>query len=333
MVKQTFSQDSVADAMNKNFVPLKMEMEHDFGKKIAMKYGVSGFPTYLIFNPDGKLVYKAVGYMEAKDFLAKLDEARDPAKQKIATGISEKVDLNFPDFYVGAFNENGKRKFPDSTTLANYFDQQQNLLSEVNYDVLSRFAYMLSPKYQQYFLDNRAKYAALYTQEAVKDMISSIAYQRLQAAINSKSEEKLNSVLSFIDLYFDDKKDKEDYRVYYSITFYQSVGDWQKFAGYVDQFIAANGYDNDNTINEWGWAVYEKCDDPAIVAKAVGWMKPVIDTKPKYFSMDTYAALLYKAKKYNEADTYARKAIVMGRKEGQKIEGTQILLDKIEKEK
>ncbi|MBL0308893.1 MAG: DUF255 domain-containing protein [Bacteroidetes bacterium] len=82
MDKKTFSQDSVAQFMNQHFVSLKLEMEHDYGVKIAMKYRVASFPSYLVFSPDGRLVYTMAGYMEAASFMGKLKEALNPEKQK-----------------------------------------------------------------------------------------------------------------------------------------------------------------------------------------------------------------------------------------------------------
>ncbi len=331
MVKETFSKDEVAAAMNKNFVPLKMEMEHNFGKKVAMKYRVNSYPIYLIFNADGKLVYQAGGYMQAPAFLDKLNEALSPSKQIKAPGVSNKVELDFPDFYAKGFDENGKREFPDGNVLLAYFDHQTDLMSEVNFDILARFVGINPDKYQQYFLDNHTKYAELYTAEAVNDIIYSIAFKKLQSAIDDSSEAGLTSTYAFIDKYFDDPKDRAETRGYYGISFYKGTHNWKKFGDEVDKFIALKGYVYDNAINEWSWEVFQKCNDNTVVQKAISWMKPVIETKQQYAYMDTYAALLYKAKRWTDAKTYAQKAIELGKKEGQKTESTEALLKLLEK--
>jgi len=333
MVKQTFSQDEVAQFMNKSFVPLKLEMEHNYGKNIAMKYGVSVFPSYLIFNPDGKLVYRMAGYMEAKAFIEKLQLALDPAKQESYPGVSDKIDLDFPDFYVKAFNENGKREFPDSVTLLNYLNNQQDLYTEVNYSVIEHFAHSLPPKYQLYFLDHQDKYASLYSRDAVDEVVGSFASQKISAAVKDSSEAELNNALAFIDAYYKSAKDKEDTKTYFKTYFYKATGNWKRLSVAVDDFIRENGYTNDQAINEWGWAIYEKAADKDIIEKAISWMKPVIDSNPKYYSMDTYAALLYKAKRWKDAETYALKAIELGKQSGDKTKSTEELLEKIRAER
>src|ERR1039457_2076330 len=75
MDKQTFPDSQVVAFMNSNFVSLKLEMEHNFGITVSMKYMVNAFPTYLVFSPEGKLVYQVMGYMPPKDFIEKLGDA------------------------------------------------------------------------------------------------------------------------------------------------------------------------------------------------------------------------------------------------------------------
>lgn len=331
MDKNTFSQDSVAEFMNKNFVSLKLEMEHNYGIKVAMKYRVASFPSYLVFSPDGRLVYRLMGYMEATPFINKIKEALNPERQKSYPGISDVIELDFPDIYLKAFGENGKRSFPDSATLFNYLDQQKDLVSEVNFAVISRLSFMLPSKHQQFFLDNLDKYASLYGRDEADDLVSNFAYEELRKAVKDSSEAKLNNALGFVDKYV--REDKDQTKTYYRIHYYKSTGNWKKFAEQVDAHLQKNKDENDQTINGWAWEVYEKAADKAVLEKALTWMKPVIESKPKYFTLDTYAALLYKLGKLKDAEKFAQKAIELGKKEGEKTKETEDLLEKIQKGK
>lgn len=331
MDKNTFSQDSVAEFMNKNFVSLKLEMEHNYGVKVAMKYRVNSFPSYLVFNPEGKLVGRLAGYMLAAPFLEKMKEVLQPDKQKSYPGITDNMDLDFPDFYTKTFSGNGKRSFPDSISVLNYLDTQKDLFSEVNYNVLSTFTSMLSEKYRKHLLDNQNRYSSLYGSDEFEDIVLNLSFGDLKKAAKDTSEAKFQSVFSFIDKYV--SKDKEDTKTYYAIHYYKSTGNWKKFADQVDVHLQKKKNENDQTINGWAWEVYEKAADRAVLEKALAWMKPVIESKPKYFSMDTYAALLYKAGKLKDAEKFAQKAIGLGKKEGEKTNETEDLLEKIQKER
>src|SRR5512140_1797373 len=66
MDRETFSDKTVADVLNEKFVPVRYEMETGFGAVMSAKYRVNGFPTFLIFTSDGKLVKRILGYQKSK---------------------------------------------------------------------------------------------------------------------------------------------------------------------------------------------------------------------------------------------------------------------------
>lgn len=67
MTKNIFTLDRVADFYNRHFINLKLDFTKE--KELTEKYGIDGFPTYLFFNGDGKVVYKAGGYTEEEPFI------------------------------------------------------------------------------------------------------------------------------------------------------------------------------------------------------------------------------------------------------------------------
>ncbi|MCD0489196.1 DUF255 domain-containing protein [Pedobacter sp. MC2016-14] len=72
MEKLVFTQDSVADFFNSHFINVKMDMEKGEGPAAIKTYTVGAFPTYLLFDENGKQVYKFVGGMSATEFMAKI---------------------------------------------------------------------------------------------------------------------------------------------------------------------------------------------------------------------------------------------------------------------
>ena len=62
-------------------------------------------------------------------------------------------------------------------------------------------------------------------------------------------------------------------------------------------------------LNQFCWPIYEHCDDPAVVNRAIEWLGSRSSKMKGYEVIDTYAALLYKANRLDEAETYALKAI------------------------
>jgi thioredoxin-related protein len=330
MDKQTFTDKAIIDYINKNFIATRFEMETGFGKTLAMKYRVTGFPSYLFFNPQGKLIYQSVGFQKPEAFIKTLNESLDPKTQFNYKGVSEIIELSYPDFYKEAFNKNGSpdKKFADSATVEKYLLNESDLFSEVAWSVMYRFGYEASNRINEFFLKNIDKYKELYSESEVNERLFSIIYKQLEIAINKKSEDKLSEAIGMIDKY--STKNNEGNKFYYRTTFYEKTENWPKFIEIIDNEIAG-GKLEPNRINEYSWIIFQKTDDKKIIEKALKWMKPVITKNPEYATLDTYAALLFKAGKYTEAKKFASKAVKMGKEKKENVEATEKLLEDINK--
>jgi len=82
MAKTVFTQDSVADFFNTKFVNVKLDMEKE-GKDKMEKYKIGAFPSFLLLDGDGHLLYKFVGGMSSGEFMARIREGINP-KNKVA---------------------------------------------------------------------------------------------------------------------------------------------------------------------------------------------------------------------------------------------------------
>lgn len=72
MEANVFTVDSVADYFNKTFVNLKMDMDKGEAKELGKRYEVGAYPSYLLVDQHGKLLYKFVGGMSAPEFMEKI---------------------------------------------------------------------------------------------------------------------------------------------------------------------------------------------------------------------------------------------------------------------
>jgi thiol-disulfide isomerase/thioredoxin len=79
-----FTNDSVADFFNTHFINVKMDMEKGEGPAMKKKYSVGAFPTFLLLDAAGNIVYKFVGGMKADSFLATIKQGIDPNNRVVA---------------------------------------------------------------------------------------------------------------------------------------------------------------------------------------------------------------------------------------------------------
>lgn len=324
MDKETMVKDEIVSFVNDKFIAVKMDMEHGEGIKIAMKYHITGFPSFMFFDPHGNFVYKSIGYQKSAEFAAELKSALKSSSQIKATGYSSSIDLDYPQFYKNAYGERSKKEAPKKDEVTTYLDAQKDLFSEVNWAVLSRF--ILNEKYNSFFLANIEKYSRLYGKGSTDDKVNAILYNELTEASKNKDEKRFTNVLAMTDKYTTDGADK---KVGFKISYYKATAEWDKCAVAINDLIKKDGYKDADYINSLCWDMYEHCEDKATLQKAAGWMKQVIANEPKYAAMDTYAALLYKTGQLKEAKIWAEKAIAEGKKTGDDTTATETLLGKI----
>jgi hypothetical protein len=81
MSKNVFTNDTVAEYFNANFINAKIDMEAGEGIDIARLYNVNIYPSLLFINGQGQLVHRAVGALEPGPFIELAKDAQNPDKQ------------------------------------------------------------------------------------------------------------------------------------------------------------------------------------------------------------------------------------------------------------
>ena len=65
----TFKDKKVTAFYNEHFINLSMDMERGEGPDLANQWGITAYPTLIVFDSNGKPVFGAMGFMRAKDLL------------------------------------------------------------------------------------------------------------------------------------------------------------------------------------------------------------------------------------------------------------------------
>jgi thioredoxin-related protein len=81
MQLEVFTDPDVGKYYNRTFINAKMDMEKGEGLKVAQKFNVKAYPTFLFINGNGELIHKSVGGMMPEDFLELGSNALLPEKQ------------------------------------------------------------------------------------------------------------------------------------------------------------------------------------------------------------------------------------------------------------
>lgn len=82
MEKNVFTNDSVADYFNANFINAKIDMEAGEGIDIAKQYNVNVYPDLLFIDGQGNLIHRTEGGLKPQQFIELARDVQNPDKQK-----------------------------------------------------------------------------------------------------------------------------------------------------------------------------------------------------------------------------------------------------------
>jgi thioredoxin-related protein len=197
MDKEVFPDPKVAALLNADFVTFKSDiLKEEIGKKLCMKYGVTGFPTFLLMNADGKVIDIAGGFHNVEQFTALLQNAKEAAKKgnfkKYSPEIQEK---DYPDFYKQAYLD-GKRNVPFE--VIDTYLKSKDASDEISFVIITGLR--VGKQYDDAFLLNSKKFAKDYGRWSVTNHVFTILQRK------KKEYEKKKDLKGFTELVNDSKE-------------------------------------------------------------------------------------------------------------------------------
>jgi thioredoxin 1 len=140
------------------------------------------------------------------------------------------------------------------------------------------------------------------------------AYHKTQAKVKS------------LDVPFKDK-----ISTYGNMLYSESQSDMAGYTKHAYTYGKKYHWNDWNTLNNLAWNMYlnENLTDPKHVKVATKLAKRAVSLEANYYTTDTYAAILYKAGKYEAAQMWAMKSIEIAKQQGEDYQGTAELLEKI----
>lgn len=333
MAKQVFTNDTAADFYNANFINAKIDMEKGEGPELARQYQVNCYPTLLFIDGDGKLAHRTSGSMPVNDFVALGKTARDATRNfswYVTHYEERKTDAAFLTAYIDAIA--GTCLSADKE-LAQYFSLQSDddLWSDANWRMINDYSNQLDAREFKFLVANKARFAGIHGQDAVNGKIADVAASTLRQLVRSNP---------FDQSAYERSKDQirqlgvagADQVIFESdLALLKSTENWNGFAELalkqVDVFYGSNADD----LNSIAWDFYEHLSDKPALLKAEAWAKRSVELETSYANFDTYAALLYKNGKKQDALATANKAIDYAKKENYSAEDYQATKDLITK--
>ena len=313
-----FTNDSVGDYYNKTFICASIDMEKGDGIKLKETYDIRAYPTLLFITPEGKVMHKRVGAAQKiQDYLDMGEIALSPEHCYTACVEKYKSGLRTPEFIYEYCQRLSDAYTPVNEVLQNYFQLQssENFSNRVNWNIIRKFVNEMDSPTFSYLLKHRDEFAKSYTKDSVDSKISDVFLNAL-VRVTRSAQMTDDSYLAV------KKKIKETgypgadkVCITSDLMLYQMRGDKEKFLNLAYDNVEKYFNDDYNLLNNFAWNISELSNENKYLNKAMTWAKRSINLKNEPFNNDTYARLLFKAGKKEEARKFERIAIALAKQQ------------------
>ncbi|MBJ6368383.1 thioredoxin family protein [Snuella sedimenti] len=192
MDAEVFPNTFVSTFLSENYIAFKSDIfKEEIGKKLSLKYGVTGFPTFLFLTANGAVLDISSGFHNVDEFTALLSSIKNKANNKQYKKYSTNLDGDYPKFYRDAYLKS-KRSIAYETIDA-FLKKQENLGDEIPFVVITGLR--ASGKYADYILDNAEQLAKDYSSMQVRNSLLTIVNQKATTLGKANDETAFNKVL------------------------------------------------------------------------------------------------------------------------------------------
>ncbi len=325
MAANIFTQEKVGELFNNSFISVKMQMDtsakdneeikkwyaqaHEMGRS----YKINAYPTFLFFSPEGKIVHRLVGSMEADEFTLKvkmlLDENNQyyPMLDKYNGGLKEEEFLKKLAYATeNAYDEENMKLVSND-----YLATQKNYLTDENIEFIFRFTQNSEDRGFNILLENESKLNQIKRNSAATDkLIEIITHEELNPFLTQKSDKTPDwkAINTLIANKYPNQAD--EVMLQGKMSYYKKKGDWANYKATVRSYMKQFGQKaSPSKLNSLAWTVFENYDDAAFLNEALEWSKKSMAEKENPAFMDTYANLLNKLGKKEEAIKWEEEAM------------------------
>lgn len=271
MDEQVFPDPAVAKEIASNYLVFKTDVMKEMdGKKLARKYGASGFPTFVLLNAAGKALLTESGYFGADRFVSLLQKGKALEKQHKYLAFDTNLDHAYPAAYSERFIKTGEKH--DFAELESYLAEQKDLTSETAFlaNTVTNF-----PLYTNWVYDHLPKLIDLYGGSLLLNKVNAIAKNKGKQFGGLQQVDSLRKLISYIRPVYNDRM----WSVFLPIivtSYYDQSKDAASYLKLMDEYELYPNWDLRS--NALGQVIFGQKQQPAIL-KSI--LKEILEQQQK----------------------------------------------------
>lgn len=275
MEKNVFTQKSVGDYFNTNFVNARFDMEKGEGRDIAVKYGVRSYPTYLFLNGDGELVSQNYGYMEESLFLSMAQDVNAPnnkkgsLKERFAQGEKD------PGFLINVMKLTSTSDFEFAKKASERYFENKKKTDELSKDDIGYLLFFLKsvedPNYK-IFISRKAEIIKFLPEDTYKQFDDQLKLSKIMDESIDQKNKKIN------DAYFLEKAipligeyDAKTRLNQTKLSFYEQNANFSEYEKTALEYYKNSDSFDSNDLLKAAWIFSDHVKTSTSLKKAVEW--------------------------------------------------------------
>lgn len=315
MSKNIFTNDTVGEFYNKNFINVKIDMEKGEGIALAKKYEVKFYPSYLFFNSNGELVHRSGSSKPVKMFIEDGKNAINPDKQIVTLQkkyeAGDKSETVIKNCAAGL----SKLYMKNDALALDYIkiSKEEDLYTKENFQIIYALAELNKDGFN-FLVKNAEAYKKAIGVEQYSNAMDGLFFNECWKLGKAKDEQKYNELVETNKKYFPETAEKNSLKM--RLIYLDGAKNVDElFEIYSKYFTIFEKEINTEEYNNAAWFAFEKIEDKEKLKTALAWANKSIAIEKSAMNMDTKANLEFKLEKYKEAKETALETIEMIKKE------------------
>jgi thioredoxin-related protein len=348
MDKEVYPDEKLGDYMNARFISVRVQMDtskqddenvqkwYPDAHAIQQHDIITAYPSFLFFSPDSKILHRGLGFKSTEDFISLAASALDPDKQYYTLlenyQQGRKNYNSMPDLAETAemLQDTSMANIVARDYIFNYLDNlsDNELCTRRNIDFIGSFIFLQNSKGRSFglFYNHSIQIDSLmnskgYSQGLVdyiiaKEEIDSKLWKNLNPDYPIAEKPDWEKITAAITKKYDSSY-AERTVLGAQLRWYNYKNDWPEIVKYNIKKIDTYGLDTVGWgkvfLNNMIWdVIFTHSNDKKALNKGIQWMEVLLKSDPNSPNhLDTYANLLYKIGRRQEALVWEQKAMAL----------------------
>lgn len=330
MDEYVFSKKEVADFMEAHFVAVKLDMENAANTPIAKQYSIEIYPTLLFVDSTSEMIHRKCGGKVTEGYEYFLNTCRIALDEKNnLRAIIDSFEHGSKDIpaYIDYLSEIVQHCYLDSIA-AEYAVEHlalDHLYNPKTITALWGIPVPIDSRLFRLLITYREELNGFYENNSVARLIQNKIEESLRDLVDKQDWVSYDRYRRLVDTIFEEVV--PDRILYIDIAGFELRGLWRNYTEVADS-LYCHGNIDPYLLNNYAFTLYESVDDSLLLDRGLEWIRSVVKDTPDYYTLDTYAALLFKTGNIQKGKEVAKQAIAFAKEQGIDASSTHEMIDK-----